>query len=522
MLKIFRQKPSIKFLKLLQGIALILMMLVFSKCKTNAVITNVANTHQDLDTLPKELQNSALKKIINRNPTDNWAFYRFNLLNGGDTIMLNNQYKAWMRKFPKVGEIPLNFSYLFEGLGKQDLYLKQAVKINPKLIKGWASLSLNAYFNNDSEAEKYYLKKGVDANPENAEIFYRYVTSFSEQDKDYEQGLLQLIEKFPNSEFAVKTLKILANYSKKSEDKIMYYERIKQIYFPQKFNQATDAMLSYYSFLLEYDVERTLPLLNDLLKLKFRPYDWNLLLDESKKILCAQNYIKQQKGKEALTILNTLHFPYFVNHPRHFLPLFKAQASAATTDDVYDDLIDLYCKNPTVSVYRELLKYSFKQEKDSSDVNEDIYKFLSKNAKQATPFKLYNYQSRDSLVLASMKGSVVLLTYWFPKCSPCRAEFPHFENVLSKYLSSVKYVAINIEPKEADLVLPMMKAEKYSFIPLKEKRFREKGNLDNMGFAPANFLVDKSGKLIFSDFRVDGSNEADLKLMLDILTTISK
>jgi len=493
--------------------------LVLPGCKTKSIISNASHTHSDLDTLPKELRNSILKNIIKKNPNDSWAYYRFNLSNRGDTVMLNKQYKAWMKKYPKVGQVPLSYSELYEGKPEQNVYLKQAVKINPKLIDGWHSLSLNAYFNNDGDLQKDYLKKGADANPESAEMFYRYVTSFSKDDEDYEQRLLQLIEKFPSSEYSVRILNILANGSKSPEDKIRYYEQIKNVYFPLKFNQATSAMLSYYSFLLEYDVEKTLPLLNDLLKPKFRPYDWNLLLVISSQIISAKTYIREQKGKEALTILNNLNFPYFIYQPPNLLPLLKAKAMVLLKDDaaVYESLINQFSKKPSIVLYRELVKYSLKQNKDTTQLRSDISAFLSKTAKKATPFKLYNYQSKDSLALADLKGSAVLLTYWYPQCGPCRAEFPHFENVLAKLNGSVKYVSINIVPKEANLVLPMMKAKQYSFIPLEEKRFREKGNMDNMGAAPANFLIDKNGKLIFSNFSVSESNEDDFQLMLELV-----
>ncbi|RZL62405.1 MAG: TlpA family protein disulfide reductase, partial [Pedobacter sp.] len=505
-------------LESLQAVLLILVVLILSSCKTKSIVGSSSKFHGDLDTLPKEIQNSTLKNIIDNNPYDTWAYYRFNLYNKGDSALLNKQYKVWMKKFPKVGEIPLNYSELFAGRPQHEFYLKQAVKINPKLIDGWKYLSASAYFNNDDKLQKDYLKKGVDANPENAEIFYRYATSFSVEDGKYEQRLLQLIEKFPNSEYSVTALMVLAIKSKSPEKKTSYYESIKNIYLPMKFNQATTAMLDYYSFLVEYDVEKTIPLLNDLLKLKFQPYDWNLLLITSKQLISAKAYIKEEKGKEALAILNDINFPYFVYQPPNLLPLLKAKAMALLKDkDVYTTLIDQFSRNPSVLFYKELLKYRLKQNKDTTEVKSDIFKYLIKTSKNATAFKLYNYQSKDSLAFSDLKGSVVLLTYWYPQCGPCRAEFPHFEKVLAKLKTSVKYISINIVPKEANLILPLMKAKKYSFIPLEEKRFRDKGNMDNMGAAPANFLIDKEGNLIFSRFRVNELNEDDFKLMMEIV-----
>jgi len=60
-----------------------------------------------------------------------------------------------------------------------------------------------------------------------------------------------------------------------------------------------------------------------------------------------------------------------------------------------------------------------------------------------------------------------------------------------------------------------MKSTGYSFLPLEDVRGREKGNLDNRNAAPVNFMIDKSGNLVFSNFRTDEHNEDDLELMIN-------
>jgi thiol-disulfide isomerase/thioredoxin len=120
--------------------------------------------------------------------------------------------------------------------------------------------------------------------------------------------------------------------------------------------------------------------------------------------------------------------------------------------------------------------------------------------------------------LADFKGKAILLTYWFPGCGPCRGEFPHFENVVRKFKGKdLEYIGINIVSDQNEYVVPFMKSSGYSFTPLEEVRERVKGNLDNRGAAPANFLIDKQGRVIFSDFRTDGDNEEDLEMMINML-----
>jgi thiol-disulfide isomerase/thioredoxin len=112
---------------------------------------------------------------------------------------------------------------------------------------------------------------------------------------------------------------------------------------------------------------------------------------------------------------------------------------------------------------------------------------------------------------------VVLITFWFPGCGPCRAEFPHFENVVKKYnKKELVYLGINVLPNQDDYVLPFMKGTKYSFMPLKatsdwaEKNYGVRGE-------PTNFLLDKEGNIVFANFRTDQNNERTLELMINSL-----
>ena len=79
------------------------------------------------------------------------------------------------------------------------------------------------------------------------------------------------------------------------------------------------------------------------------------------------------------------------------------------------------------------------------------------------------------------------------------------------------YLGINILGDQDGYVVPFMKSSGYSFIPLKDNKDWQKGPLDNRGAAPVNFLIDQDGRIIFSNFRTDGSNEATLEMMIQSL-----
>lgn len=147
----------------------------------------------------------------------------------------------------------------------------------------------------------------------------------------------------------------------------------------------------------------------------------------------------------------------------------------------------------------------------------DIETIRNSTAVAAYPFELDLYTSNGKLNLKDLKGKVVLLTFWFPGCSPCREEFPHFQAVINNFKSdNVVYVGINVDPEQDPYVIPVMENNKYSFIPLRGTSALASKNYSVQG-EPENFLIDKDGKIIFRSFRIDNTNHRTLELMISSL-----
>ena len=472
--------------------------------------------------LTKEQKIKQLKTLVDNDPSFYMASsWYIELVGIADSADLEKQYAIWMKKFPTITALPLALGRALadENNAKAKLYFKEVLKIDPKSNDAWRGLYLFAYFENDRVAETEYIRQGTIANPEDAGLAYTYARRF---DKEICAELLnELIKKFPKSEQAVISLNHLAWTATDPTEKIKYYEKAKQFFLEQteKFEFANTAVITYYKFLLTYDVEKTLPLLNELQAQKFRPYDWKLLQEVSNKVIFAKSLIKKKEGFAALTVLNGIKFPNFLYQTDDILSVLKAEALVASGKPLtaYENLITAFGKYPSTKKYKEIVKFGLAQGKGTTVVNSNIIALLRKNAVKATPFKLLNLKTNDSTSLKDFLGSAVLLTYWFPRCGPCRGEFPHFEKVLKKETSGIKYVGINIVAKENDMVLPIIAANNYTFIPLTETKYRNKGNLDNMGAAPQNFLIDKDGYLIFKNFMINENNERDLELMINLL-----
>jgi thiol-disulfide isomerase/thioredoxin len=211
--------------------------------------------------------------------------------------------------------------------------------------------------------------------------------------------------------------------------------------------------------------------------------------------------------------------------PRYFpfktgLSILKAQAVAVSVNinAAYDSLMVYFVKTPDVKLKKCIADYGTTLGKNGAQVEADIWKKLDAVSKQATPFTLKRYLTPGMASLSDYQGKVVLLTYWFPGCGPCRGEFPHFEKVIREFKGKpVDYLGLNIAPEQNEYVIPFMKSSGYSFTPLEDVKGRVKGNMDNGSAAPVNFLIDQQGRIIFSNFSINEVNEDQLEMMINLI-----
>ncbi|MDN5287771.1 MAG: redoxin protein [Mucilaginibacter sp.] len=435
------------------------------------------------------------------------------------------QYTVWMKKYPKSAIVPyaLGKAYLGMESPKAKPYLLKALEINPKYAEAWFGLWEDAQRWGEFRAGLDYLAKAVAADPENADYAFYYADAdvFRTDKIKHTEMILALAKRFPNSERGAQGLYWLATRSTSDQDKIKYYDLLRTSYSPAKFNWSASGMEGYYSVLLRTDPEKAVAFATDMEK-NVKEKDAKMWANQGTKaqaITDVKKLMAQNKSDEALAILNKIKLTKYDSFKKNMV-LLKAQAIDGTGNAkaAYDSVMIAFVKAPTLSFQKALYAYGAKMGESSAQVKGDILKNMDAGAAPATPFALKKYFTEGSTSLADYKGKVVLLTYWFPGCGPCRGEFPHFENVVKQYKNKpFEYVGINIVSTQNEYVLPFMKQSGYSFTPLEDFDRRVKGNLDNKGAAPMNFLIDQNGRLIFSNFRISDDNEDDLKLMIDLL-----
>lgn len=433
------------------------------------------------------------------------------------------QYEEWMVKFPKSAAIPYALGHAFASKEspKAKPYLLKAVVIDPKFDKAWSDLWIDGERWGDFKVSREYLAKAKEAAPANADYAFYYANGFKESDwEKYIKLSLEVAANFPNTERGAQSLYWLANRITDPKTKVAYYEQQKKDFPADKFNWTSSGMLDYFNLLLEESHEKAIQLSDYMIGLKGRSLKtWEANRKTAINIGEAQSLLAKGKAVEASAILDSVAVPRY-SSAKEYILLLKAKAMSVTgnTSTAYTSLLTSYAKEPTASLNKHLLVYGKELGKKESDVQKDILYIRDTASRQAPVFDLETYLTAGHSSLNDYKGKVVLLTYWFPGCGPCRGEFPHFENVVKEFKGKdFVYLGINIAAEQDDYVVPFMKSSAYSFIPLKDNDKWVKGPLDNRNAAPVNFLINQEGKIIFSNFRTDNKNEATLKMMINSL-----
>jgi thiol-disulfide isomerase/thioredoxin len=477
-----------------------------------------------------------LRSAVEANPNDIAAHEAYIKASGfskrnapEDAIV--KQYESWMKKFPASAIVPyqLGHAYADKESPKAKPYLLKAVEIDPNFDKAYFDLWLDAQRWGEFEKGRQYLAKAKAAAPKNPDYAFYYASGFFDTDfEKYKTLSLKVAEDFPNTDRGAQALMLLAYRSQNSKEKQKYYEQLKKDFPPEKNRSSVSYMSGYNDLLLTIAPDKAVALAESMLKIELESYSlklWKDNLELAKNLDNAINLSKAGKALEALSVLDKVTIPRY-SKAKEYILLLKANTldAAGNTAEAYNNLLRVYAKEPSKKTEKDLVRYGTKLGKSQSAINAEIWNVLDTASRQAPNFTLENYFTKANSSLSDYKGKVVLLTYWFPGCGPCRGEFPHFENVIRKYKNrpDFVYLGINIVPEQDDYVIPFMKSSSYSFIPLKDNDKWQKGPLDNRRAAPVNFLIDQNGKILFSDFNTNESNEENLDIMIHSMLTKTK
>jgi len=448
-----------------------------------------------------------------------------------DSIMgaLRTQYDAWIRHYPNSAALNFAIGHALAGAELPDAkpYLIKAVTLDPKNAVAYSDLAIDAERWGDFNASDGYLKKAMEAEPTRPDYASSYAFAMERTDPaKYRQLSLQVANNFPDSERGAQMLYWLAYRSKDEADKASLYRLLKEKFPPTKFSWSASAMLNYFDLLLTESPEQALTLAREMSAITKEDDDydkkqWDNNLRIAEHIVQANKAIDEHRGADAVSAMSDVT-PGRYSDATATVCMVKARAAdaAGNTQAAFDSLLVFYAKEPSDELRTAMLKYARQLGKNEAWLNTSVQRQRATAAKEAPVFKLYAYKTGDSVSLKDYRGKVVLLTFWFPGCGPCRGEFPHFQEVLNKFKEKdVAYVGINVALEQDPYVIPFVRTSGYTFIPLRDQdKWAQKAY--NVRGEPTNFLIDKEGRIIFSNFMIQNPKaQRMLELMISSLLT---
>ena len=449
-----------------------------------------------------------------------------------DSVMslLKPQYDAWIQRFPSSAVVPFAIGHASANAESPEAkpYLLKAVALDPKMAVAYADLAIDAERWGQFDASDAYLKKAMEADPTNPDYASSYAFAMERTDPAKYRKLSQEVAKnFPDSDRGAQMLYWLAYRSNDEGEKASVYRQLKEKFPPARFNWSASAMLNYFDLLLTQSPEQALALAHEMAAItkeddEYEKKQWESNIHIAEHMVAASKALNEHRPADALSAMAEVN-PNKWSDSKETVNLLKAKAAdaAGNTQAAFDTLLVFYAKEPSDETRTMMLKYAHKLGKDEAWVDAGIQRERAAAAKDAPVFKLYAYKTGDSVSLKDYRGKVVLLTFWFPGCGPCRGEFPHFQAVLNKFKAKdIAYVGINVVLSQDPYVLPFMRSSGYTFTPLRDNdRWAEKAY--NVRGEPTNFLIDKDGRIIFSNFMIQNP-KAQRMLELMIGSMLSK
>jgi tetratricopeptide (TPR) repeat protein len=326
---------------------------------------------------------------------------------------LQQLYERWAREQPKRAVYQWALGFLSPEADKADVFFKKAIAIDPAFARAYFLLAKNADQRGDWTAQREYLKKAVDSNPEDPRYLLRYAIAYRKSEPArFRELALQVVEKFPTSPVAAEALYNLADTTSNPERR-GYFDRLRANYAFDRFNYSSSAMYTLYGELTT--PSEALALAQEMAKALPANKTWSARVAFQEAMTRAQTLVTDKKFAEAVELLDKTQRPSGTHGMTWSLLKAEAAAGAGHMDQAYATLLDTAAAVPDTRVEAALANYGRELSKSPQDVDADLWRVRDTKAKIAAPFELPS--SRDGtppVKLADYRGKVVLLAFWFP------------------------------------------------------------------------------------------------------------
>ena len=127
---------------------------------------------------------------------------------------------------------------------------------------------------------------------------------------------------------------------------------------------------------------------------------------------------------------------------------------------------------------------------------------LLKNGDNVPEFKVTTLDGKE-IAIADLKGKVVLINFFATWCGPCMKELPEVESQLWPKFKNENFVMVSIGREHTKEQLLKWNKKKGFTFPIAPDPKREVYSKFASQYIPRNFIVDKSGKIVWQGVGFD-------------------
>jgi|GEM_PF-2111127 len=180
-----------------------------------------------------------------------------------------------------------------------------------------------------------------------------------------------------------------------------------------------------------------------------------------------------------------------------------------------EELLAVLRERADTAAYGALVRLVEAQGGSAGDALRSVWERRLAGARPAADFALADIYG-DTVRLSDFAGEVLLLSFWFPSCGPCRDEFPYLADLTRRLAErGLRVVTINGVPSQNDDVKPII--ENYGY-PMRALLTEDRDwalNNYRVSAYPTNFLIGPDGRVVSKPVIRDRADQAEVERWIE-------
>jgi hypothetical protein len=347
--------------------------------------------------------------------------YDWNVLQRGTSESARKELRAYYEGL--VHRHPKNAIYQWV-LGRvsdkpeAEKYYRRAIELNPKFACPYLEFAGLAAERKDLQGRQEWARKAVEADPNDPQSAYYYATVFRTTDPAaYKRLSLDVVNRFPKTDWAARALADLACASENVEEKLVLYERLRTQFLPAQKYAVWDTLLKLYETYAENNPPgRALALAQEMVQMYPKGSShplWNNILAYQQNLVRLHNLLAEGKEAEAIAQLKEMRPPGSMESSPARLIGAQLLIQNPEPSRAYRSIVTLVAAEPNEQLLDALQRYGSALGKTPAQVDAEVWA-LRDTTSVATPvFTLEAYGQSRPVALSALRGRVVLIHFWY-------------------------------------------------------------------------------------------------------------